>query len=440
MTAGPNDNTPYTAQDIERYHAGQLSAQEMHALEKAALDDPFLADALEGYKFTQTPGADVAALKELLAEKTDQDKVVPLAPPRKRPYPLLRIAALFLLLLGAGWSVYYLMDSKRDKLALDSKQNSQPATTTAPVPEAGTDTSAAIQAAPQNEITFAQPAPLNPAANAPAAKQAERETADQAYAAPLTAPPAAAMAPPVASVAVADSQRPMLLKDEPLRDVAAAERKQSVPSNAIDGRARGVELRQAPSYNAIQGRVVDQNNRGVPHASVAIRGTNTGTTTDDKGNFSLKATDTAVNATIAAVGYETQNVTLSNQRPETNIVLNESTQNLQEVVVTGVSTKRKRSAVPTAAATSLSEPREGWEPFQNYIAKNRKSAQQLGAAETPGTVILTFTVNRHGTPTNIKVEQSLTTLHDAEAIRLLREGPRWDRKKGARGKVTISFP
>ena len=39
----------YSAADIQRYVQGKLSAAEMHAMEKAALDDPFLADAMEGY-------------------------------------------------------------------------------------------------------------------------------------------------------------------------------------------------------------------------------------------------------------------------------------------------------------------------------------------------------------------------------------------------------
>ncbi len=34
--------------DIDRYLRGELSPEEMHALEKAALDDPFLSEALEG--------------------------------------------------------------------------------------------------------------------------------------------------------------------------------------------------------------------------------------------------------------------------------------------------------------------------------------------------------------------------------------------------------
>ena len=59
----------YTAADFERYYSGQMSDAEMHALEKSALEDPFLADALEGYSYTKTPVHDVAELKERLSKK-----------------------------------------------------------------------------------------------------------------------------------------------------------------------------------------------------------------------------------------------------------------------------------------------------------------------------------------------------------------------------------
>lgn len=39
----------YNAADFQRYFSGAMPPNEMHALEKAALDDPFLAEALEGY-------------------------------------------------------------------------------------------------------------------------------------------------------------------------------------------------------------------------------------------------------------------------------------------------------------------------------------------------------------------------------------------------------
>src|SRR5687767_8705736 len=40
----------FSAADIQRYVQGKMSAQEMHDIEKAALDDPFLADAIEGFQ------------------------------------------------------------------------------------------------------------------------------------------------------------------------------------------------------------------------------------------------------------------------------------------------------------------------------------------------------------------------------------------------------
>ena len=39
---------------IRKYLNGELNTRAMHELERRALDDPFLADSLEG--FEQTPG------------------------------------------------------------------------------------------------------------------------------------------------------------------------------------------------------------------------------------------------------------------------------------------------------------------------------------------------------------------------------------------------
>ena len=62
-------NKIYTADDFARYHAGTMPAGEMHALEKAALEDPFLADALEGYIHAPAFEKDIAKLKDRLNEK-----------------------------------------------------------------------------------------------------------------------------------------------------------------------------------------------------------------------------------------------------------------------------------------------------------------------------------------------------------------------------------
>ena len=61
----------FSAAVIEKYHKGLLTAKEMHELEKAALEDPFLADALEGYALPDIATAtDLQDLKNRLDEKT----------------------------------------------------------------------------------------------------------------------------------------------------------------------------------------------------------------------------------------------------------------------------------------------------------------------------------------------------------------------------------
>ena len=64
----------YTANDIERYYRGDMTAAEMHRLEKAAMDDPILADMLDGYRHTATPSSDLIALQQKLQQRIAGDE------------------------------------------------------------------------------------------------------------------------------------------------------------------------------------------------------------------------------------------------------------------------------------------------------------------------------------------------------------------------------
>ena len=87
-----NNINNFSAADIERYHKGLMSSQEMHALEKAAMDDPFLADALEGYAVAGVNVSnDRADLQNRLAKRTGSGRVITM--PVKKRYNWLRIAA-----------------------------------------------------------------------------------------------------------------------------------------------------------------------------------------------------------------------------------------------------------------------------------------------------------------------------------------------------------
>lgn len=54
---------------IQQYLEGKLDPEVMHQLEKQALDDPFLSDALEGYATHTDPAADLSILQRQLHER-----------------------------------------------------------------------------------------------------------------------------------------------------------------------------------------------------------------------------------------------------------------------------------------------------------------------------------------------------------------------------------
>jgi len=110
------DHINYTAADIEKYWKGELSAAQQHAMEKAALEDPFLADAMEGYeekiKPSETISTDIDLLKQQLADSLadkQQTKVI--------GFGWWKIAAVFLVVAGAA-VVYTLMNKKENDSAI----------------------------------------------------------------------------------------------------------------------------------------------------------------------------------------------------------------------------------------------------------------------------------------------------------------------------------
>jgi hypothetical protein len=74
-----------------------LAPAEMHAMEKAAMDDPFLADAMEGYKNASL--ADLDSLKERLDKRVGA--VVPILNLKRKRFTWVRAAAAIIII---SWS------------------------------------------------------------------------------------------------------------------------------------------------------------------------------------------------------------------------------------------------------------------------------------------------------------------------------------------------
>ena len=81
------------------------------------------------------------------------------------------------------------------------------------------------------------------------------------------------------------------------------------------------------------------------------------------------------------------------------------------------------------------EPVVGWDEYNQYLEKNKKLPDSTAAVH--GMVVVRFVVTNKGVLKNFSIEKSLNEALDAEAIRLVKEGPSWRLLKGRKAKASV---
>lgn len=93
----------------------------------------------------------------------------------------------------------------------------------------------------------------------------------------------------------------------------------------------------------------------IPGASVLVKGTTRGTTTNLDGEFSIQASPGDV-LQISFIGYTTQEIPVTTQTANIEVVLQSSTSDLEEVVVVGYGSQLKKEitgSVQTVTGSDL---------------------------------------------------------------------------------------
>ena len=98
----------------------------------------------------------------------------------------------------------------------------------------------------------------------------------------------------------------------------------------------------------IKGKVSDNTGTPLPNASVMIKGTSTGVSTNANGEFSISIRDAQTVLIIRSVGFTTREV-LAGSSAVLNITLNADTQDLNEVTVTALGIRRDRKSLGYSA-------------------------------------------------------------------------------------------
>jgi len=98
-------------------------------------------------------------------------------------------------------------------------------------------------------------------------------------------------------------------------------------------------LTNSYAQQTVTGNVSDQDNNSLPGVAVVIDGTATGTVTDFDGNYSITVEDGQI-LVFSYLGYETQRISVDGSI--LNVILTESSSQLEEVVVIGYGTAQKK--------------------------------------------------------------------------------------------------
>jgi iron complex outermembrane receptor protein len=100
----------------------------------------------------------------------------------------------------------------------------------------------------------------------------------------------------------------------------------------------------------LTGKVVDETSQPLPGASIVVKGSSTGVSTDFDGNFTLETSASNGTILVSFVGYETKSVAFNGNQNFGAIALKLSAESLEEIVITATSFAIDRKT-PVAVST-----------------------------------------------------------------------------------------
>lgn len=434
------------SEDIERYLRGQMSPAEMHALEKRALHDPFLADALEGGS-TLPPDEFASDTKSL--ENRINRRVA-----GKRTGVKWYYQAAAALLLGASAVLVYMLARQEQSvtpITMNTQEESKLHEESVPLADT-------IAAAEPEQDDVADGEALSTPAEPGSSGTPEASSAARAERPDVQPPPASTDASdereimPREPTDTGDGREATIV----LHDTAEAQhfaRKDARGRQALQPQSAGpvreilAEKAVEVKGQTIRGKVTDIDD-GIPLPGVNVieKGSGVGTVTDLNGNYELTIPANAQSLVFSFIGLQSREVYIpagSDSTAEVDIQLEQDVAALSEVVVVGYGTEEDFEFEGTKWEPA--EPAGGKREFKKYLENEVRYPEIAIENKVEGKVTIQFTIEPTGTLTDFKVVRSLGYGCDEEVIRLISEGPQWkptkrnDEPVRGKGKVKLRF-
>ena len=416
------NNNKYSADYIRKYLDGQLSDQAMQALEKAALEDPFLADAIEGFEESRNHAVSfesgIADLRTKLKERISQRK-------RKTGiiFQLLKwqVAASLLVVIGlAIFTVTYI-----NKKPVISQTTPRPDSSTA-INKLSPENIARDDSIKPDEHSIASAKPLKSGKTSFNKKEKPlNQKADESSSGQNTGKASATVPSGIAADTLQETEKFETLAKKDVTAPLAASSKNDIRKEGYS--QDNIKPIGIPSGNYIQGVVIDDKGVPIPFAEVNLKGTNRHVFTDTAGFFKLYMKDPRLAALVSVqpAGYESVSAEL---KPDSNIT--NTIQMRPSPVVLNRAILLKYNKPPSVV---------GWDAFYNYIDSSKK----INTADSllKGEEVISFLLYPDGKRSSFRIEKSVSKAHDAEILHLIQTAPalKSKEKKKQRYHLLIRF-
>ncbi|MDO6605198.1 SusC/RagA family TonB-linked outer membrane protein [Arenibacter palladensis] len=154
----------------------------------------------------------------------------------------------------------------------------------------------------------------------------------------------------------------------------------------IKTQEEGIPIGNHIEQISVSGSVVDANGTPLPGANVVEKGTINGVTVDFDGHFSIEVADGNATLVISYIGFSTKEVEVNGQNT-LNITLEESAAGLDEVVVVGYGTARRKDISGAVTTVRLEDSPIALSSNTNALQalKGTASGVNIGVQNSPGT-------------------------------------------------------
>ncbi|MBD0259681.1 MAG: carboxypeptidase-like regulatory domain-containing protein, partial [Cytophagales bacterium] len=401
---------------IGQYLFGKLPERTRNRVERHLLECDFCSDAVDGYTAQPNPVAAARQLDDLrsrLNKRVNRFRLV--LPFGMQPYA---VAASVILLITCTLAVWMINFSRPPAPVTPVGQQTPPATGPVPAPAA-------------------QLPPAAPAADAPAASPGRADAVGTTLAKEDEAPAPAAQSDSSAATddaVTGEAQIAAAMLSAKEKRVASVRQPEDArPPDALTeanaprrAEARGIT-------RVVRGKVTDATSGApLPGVSIAPKGSDARILSDAHGNFALEIPAGSPTLVFNLVGMTTaeEDVRTANFL---RVQLAPDDASLRDVVVVGYGADQKRGLGVT--------PPGGLDEFNRYVKENLRRPDTV---PREAVVKVECVVQADGSLSNFVIRKSAGEVYDREAIRVLKEGPRWQparqRGKAVPKKVTLHIP